>query len=277
MQPGMRRGRRAYGVAMRGRIRGWRAPIVGLALALGCAERRVIVADPVTTTPSVSASPAPSVGPPVVRLVVHARIGLPLRVEGCVGSAPCAEWVRFPTKPPRAMVQADVAPSGRHFFLWTRADGHARELDVYEVPTSGKARRTAHMVPGAGGLLRWVDGDRLFHHWGCGTGCAEVRVRDTHGAILVATDGAWIEEDGTARAAVVGHGGDATWIEFVTGTGWTGPKVPGLLFPSAVRWEPGALRITHETSTGGEVVRLCRQSLSGAPTGPKRTLHCVPA
>lgn len=266
-----------------------RRVLLVLAVA-GCAERRAIVADP---TPG-RAAPAPSVSPKAPtppRLVVHQRLGHPLRVDGCVGTHPCTEWVRYLAKPPRVMVEATPSPSGLHFFLWSRADGHARELDVFAVPTSGVAARTAHVVPGAGGRLVWVDGDRLFHHWGCGTGCAEVRLRDVRGRVLVEASGAWVEVDGTARAVVVEHGGHTVWMDFARGTGWESPPVPGHLFPTAVAWEQGsdksgdkggdgrAVRVTFGRATGGDVVEVCRPSPSptkaalGAPLG---TLLCGP-
>lgn len=243
-------------------------------VSAGCAERRVIVADP---TPSVASTDAKEAKapPPLPRLVVHQRLGRPLRIEGCLAAAACAEWVRYPVAPPRVMVQATASPSGRHFFAWTRADGHARELDVFEVPTAGHAVRTAHLVPGVGGTLVWVDGDRLFHHWGCGTGCAEVQLRDTRGRPLLAASGAWIELDRTSRAAVVEHGGRAVWIDFARGVGWQSAPVPGLLFPSAVAWEKEQVRITFGTSSG-EAVLVCRPS--PAPTkAPLGVLVCAAA
>ncbi len=32
-----------------------------------------------------------------VRFAAHAKMGEPLRIDGCVGAAPCTEWIRFPS------------------------------------------------------------------------------------------------------------------------------------------------------------------------------------
>ncbi len=232
---------------------------IGAAL-VGCNEARPpIVADRPAPRPSASLAPrAPTLSP---RLVVHQRLGKPLRVDGCLPPAPCVEWVRFPVKPPRMMVEASASPSGRYFYLWSRADGHARELDVYETPTAGPARRSSHAVPGAGGHLGWVAGDRLFHWWGCGTGCAMVEVRDVLGRVLVSTGGAWVEEEAThTRAAVADHGGKVVWIDFALGAGYESDPIAGALWPIAVAWEKDALKVTYSQTSGTDRVLVCRPS-----------------
>jgi len=235
------------------------AVVVGGALVACNESRPPIVADRPAPRPSASrVIPAPSAS---ARLVVHERLGKPLRVEGCLPGAPCSEWVRFAVKPPRTMVEATVSPSGRYFFLWSRADGHARELDVYETPSTGAARRVGHMVPGAGGHLGWVAGDRLFHWWGCGTGCAVVQLRDVLGRVLVSTGGAWVEEDAAhTRAAVADHGGNVVWIDFALGAGYAAGPTAGLLWPVAVAWEKEALKVTYSQTSGTDRVLLCRPS-----------------
>src|SRR5262245_58077449 len=149
-----------------------------------------------------------------LRLVPQTRSGR-LGVEGCTASRDCAEWVRFPATPPRSLVETRFSRSGAHFYVWSKADGHPRDLDVFETPSAGQApaRRAWHRVPGAGGELHWLEGERLWHDWGCGTSCVIAQLTDLNGRV-VTEQGSWAEVSHDARRALVAdYGGSVVLFD----------------------------------------------------------------
>ncbi len=174
-----------------------------------------------------------------------------LRVELCAASGPCQTLVRYPTQPPRSIQAVEVSPSGRHFFVWSTPDRHARELDVYERTNSG-VTRVARWSPGFGGELRWVEGDRLWHSWGCGTSCVTGQLYDTQGRTLFSEPAAaalWESAD-HRFAAIAFHGGAVVVLRFATlRTTRVGASI-GARFPIDVVWRGGAVRVRFEAARG---------------------------
>lgn len=70
--------------------------------------------------------------------------------------------------------------------MWSRVEGSARELAFFRVPTrtGASAERVGRLVPGMGGELTWLPGERVLHVWGCGSGCRGVRVYALDGKTL---------------------------------------------------------------------------------------------
>ncbi len=231
----------------------WLGLVLGpvlVALGSACAEAKTRIAADNVCAPVASAS-KPEGGH--AHLVVHEKLGKPVIVDGCTRDAGCREWARFSLEPPRAVIDVQLSPSGEHFFVWSRPDGHARELDLFETPSASHATALpiGHVTPGFGGELRWVSGDRLWHWWGCGTSCIVAQLRDATGAIRVTQSGSLVETAPDAtRAVVADYGGAVVWVDFVTGTSFTVGPSGSLLFPTGVTFEKDAVRVAYETSSG---------------------------
>jgi len=146
-----------------------------------------------------------------VRFVSHVTVGKPVRVEACDGTGACADWVRYPAAPPRVIVEVGPSRTGEWFFVWSKPDRKMRQLDLYRAPIlgwprslpgEGLATRIAHLEPGFGGSLQWLESDVLFHVWGCGTGCSSARVYDLTGTTRFEETADFIDVSKDARRVV---------------------------------------------------------------------------
>ncbi|MGZ3475566.1 MAG: hypothetical protein ACXVCJ_13825 [Polyangiales bacterium] len=189
---------------------------VGLALTIvasGCSRHTEITADEDRHEwRAPKPPPDPARG---LRFVTRAKVGKPAIVEGCEGPSPCAEWVRYPPSPPRTFVDVRASRTSKHFFVWTKPDGKKRTLEIFATPgTSSAATRVAHLEPGFGGDLTWLEGDLLLHVWGCGTNCASVRVYHTTGGKLFEEGGVELVE-ADDRRVVTANGAFVTLYDVV--------------------------------------------------------------
>ncbi len=94
-------------------------------------------------------------------------------------------------------------------FVWYLEDRPPRRVAVYTFP---ELKRISDFVPGFGGTLSWTQGDCLFLHFGCGTGCQSVLVFSAEGQPLDFVDlhGGFYEQSPSGRylATFTGwHGG----------------------------------------------------------------------
>ncbi len=155
--------------------------------------------------------------PPTLRPAGSLREGLV--VEGCRG-ARCEPWVRFPARPYRSFIDARVSPSGRFFYVWSRPDGGAREVDGFAVPTreAQLANRRGHWSPGAGGELAWVAGDHLWHAWRCGSNCGVAQLYSVTGATLLSLTGADVERSRDGRFAVAATRTEGVLVDLARAT-----------------------------------------------------------
>lgn len=185
--------------------------------------------------------------PPTLRARASLRHGL--SIEGCTTARDCRAWVRFPRRPYREFVAAAWSPAAEHFYVWSRPDGGAREVDVFEAPRDGAlARRVGHWVPGAGGELRWVGADRLWHVWGCGAACLVAALYNAAGATLVLAHGAGVDVSADGHHAVVAGGNAAAGVVIDIDRGTTRPfglhanaRCDG--FPS-ISWQRGDVTVS---------------------------------
>ena len=112
-----------------------------------------------------------------------------------------------------------MSPTGRTFLVWSRVEGHSRELDFFRTPTvvGAAAVRTGHLVPGVGGELTWLPGERVLHVWGCGTSCQGVRVYGRNGKVLFDADGMLHEHAKDGSVATTIYGGIVRFFDATTG------------------------------------------------------------
>lgn len=173
-----------------------------------------------------------------------------LRVEDCAASGRCSVLVRYPLQPARTINEVEASPSGRYFFVWSTPDRRSRELEVFEITSVGPAR-LARWSPGFGGELRWVDGDHLFHSWGCGTSCVNGVVYDVRGhTALSEGPAAWLSESPDHRyAAFAYYGGAVVVVRFANLQERRVPDSATALFPTDIRWRNGSVRVQFD-STG---------------------------
>lgn len=177
-----------------------------------------------------------------------------LRVETCAPSGACSELVRYPTQPPRTIHAVALSPSGRYFFVWSSPDRHARELEVFEVTSAG-ATRLAQWSPGFGGDLRWVEGDRLLHSWGCGTACVNGVVYDVRGRqVFSEPAAAWFSTSPDGRvAAFAFHGGAVVLLRLATMQTRRIAPTPNALFPIDLSWGRSAARVVFDSTRGPRI------------------------
>lgn len=209
--------------------------------------------------------PAPASGP--LRLVVHERFGKPVRVDGCDSSGACAEWVRFPLRPWRGIDGVAFSRSRRSFYVWSKADGKPRDLDLFEVPRAGgPANRVLHLVPGVGGDLVWLEGERLWHWWGCGAPCVGAELIDASGVRYQEVGSAEGEARDGRRVAVTDWSGIVVLIDAALPARWRIGPLGGAGFPVGITFTPTSVRATFETPSGprSTVVRDCVPAARGA-------------
>lgn len=192
-----------------------------------------------------------------------------LVVEACRGTR-CEAWVRFPSRPYRTFVEARVSPSGRFFYVWSRPDRGAREIDVFAVPSreAQLANRHGHWSPGAGGELSWVAGDRLWHVWRCGAGCSVAQLYTTTGATLLSLTGTDIERSEDGRFAVVATRSEGVLVDLVRATLRPHRGPPGLSYVrGSLRWTDDHAELSFEPASHDDNDRV----------DGTRTLHIIPA
>lgn len=189
-----------------------------------------------------------------------------LSVDRCDGAS-CTEWVGYPSRPPRAAVQTGMSRSSKHFFVWSRADGQARDLDIFESPTSvsrGHAHQTAHVQPGFGGELTWLEQDRLWHVWGCGTECVGAQLYDESGVLQFSGAGSLADasHDGKRVALVdAGH----VWLVFAATLERFEASAPTGM-PTGFAWRPNGFLVSFAGA---------KDRLECTPSSPGK-LVCVP-
>ncbi len=186
------------------------------------------------------------------RLRARGTLATGARVDACTSPAQCETWVRYPARPSRTIHAVEASSSGRFFFVWSTPDGGSRELDVYERPGRAGAAAThvSGWVPGFGGAMRWVAGDRLWHSWGCGTACVNARLHDVRGVVLFRTSGAsalWDSPDGRASVAAT-HSGIVEVVNFATARTTTVGPTPPALFPIDLVWRASEVRVRFHTA-----------------------------
>lgn len=211
---------------------------------------RVLPASAALAALLVAASPP---GNPKPRLVSHGGIHTPLVIQACRSKHSCTEWVRYRGEPPRAVVEMRVSLSGRYFYVWSKADGKARNLDFFRVPRAGRrARRLAHLTPGFGGDLHWLVGDFLWQGWGCGAPCVNGLLYNRSGRILFQEVGSeeFVAPD-ARRVAVLDWSGKVVLIriDHARAARFEFQSKPNLGFPDDLVWKPHGLRARFDRST----------------------------
>ncbi len=167
---------------------------------------------------ALSAARAAHADPPA--FVAHPSLREGLRVDACPTPDRCETWVRFAARPYRTFVEAQMAPSGRFFYVWSKPDGRSREVDVFATPRRGAqlAQRRGHWSPGAGGELTWVTRDRLWHRWSCGSTCSIAQLYDVYGTTLASFVGQDAEVSPNGRFAIVADRGEGTLLDLEQAT-----------------------------------------------------------
>jgi len=187
------------------------------------------------------------------KLVTRQAVGEPARVDGCAGARACSEWVHYPATPSRTVIETGFSRSRAHFYVWSKADGAPRDLDIFVTPGGGDgpARSSGHVVPGFGGELRWLEGERLWHWWGCGTACVMAKLYDATGAVRHAETGSWAEVAPDARRVLVlDYGGSVVLIDAITLARFASGPIPGAGFPDEVSWSAAGVRVVFIEAIG---------------------------
>ncbi|MBI5549683.1 MAG: hypothetical protein HY901_37835, partial [Deltaproteobacteria bacterium] len=78
----------------------------------------------------------------------------------------------------------ELSDDGRWLVVTFQLERPPIRVDIYDLLTN---QRTARFLPGFGGEFRWTAFNTLYQRFGCGTGCARLRIYDTSGHILFET------------------------------------------------------------------------------------------
>jgi hypothetical protein len=134
------------------------------------------------------------------------------------------------------------------------------DLDVFATPTDGQgpARPSARLVPGFGGDLRWLDGERLWHTWGCGSSCVVARLYDVTGVVRFTETGSWEDvAPDASRVLVADYGGSIVLIDPKALARYAIGPAPGAGYPVDVAWTPTGVTVRFYETDDRSLVRSC--------------------
>ena len=83
---------------------------------------------------------------------------------------------------PHVIFHCRTSPDGRWAYVWHHKEYPPRRLSVYDLTT---LQRTAHFVPGFGGVMQWTPAETILHCWANGPNLRAYRVYDPTGKIIL--------------------------------------------------------------------------------------------